>query len=802
MAGDISRSSFNPSKHFSAVRMQQGRVQTDADWNEQVDIAEHYARTAILDVIGNYGCPVADPGFGISVIGGTLAAGPGRMYVNGILCENPYTVLVESPGPGAPPPQPDLPNYSLPIAPGEYSIYLDVWERDITALEDPSILEIALGGIDTTTRTRVVWQLRWIDYLGSCTPNFSTWIPPSSGQMQAQAQPNSNSATPCAVPAQAGYSSLENQLYRVEVHNGGNAAAASFKWSRDNASVVAGWVSSPTSDQLVVTTLGKDQTLNFQGGDWVELTDDTHELNRLPGTLVQLSNAQMVGLSPTLMLNLATASGPTGPTNFPLNPKVRRWDEISTSTVILTNGAVPLTEGSWLPLENGVQVQFFPGGYYNTGDYWLIPARTATVMSNPTVVWPTDSSGSPLAQPALGITHSYAPLATVSLTASGWTVLSDCRLIVSPSGTGPAFHVVSTAVLQPAASLINDSVVSLTTFLNGFKITCDNALDPGTIKLATFPVTLDVPLSGANSYLTGIYPAATPLKLMANYTVGDSGDVSAYWIPTPQARSLVLEEMATFAAQTMNNGLALVSVTLRGNFVAEASSSTTLLNGPAYGYDSSGSIVLNLPSGNGQRGGNFEMWFWVPGYCDPTFPAGYMPFVEMSSIAGPDSSGDYVVVGEMTPQSFATMISLAEPDTVTRKVYCGPVQIAPGLTVIAYVPTALERGGNFSTFTSPIIDPDSGGPFPGNVIPASRQPAYLGSLARPDAASHAAVEEHAGAPTQGVTEQLPTADNPTEVGPVPDRRGIFAWRIRGIYQPPAHYGYGYGYASGVGVELV
>ena len=35
MKGDISRETFDVAKHYSGVRMQQGRVQTDADWNEQ-----------------------------------------------------------------------------------------------------------------------------------------------------------------------------------------------------------------------------------------------------------------------------------------------------------------------------------------------------------------------------------------------------------------------------------------------------------------------------------------------------------------------------------------------------------------------------------------------------------------------------------------------------------------------------------------------------------------------------------------------------------------------------------------------
>ena len=53
MKGDFSRSSFDPHKHYTSVRMQQGRVQLDADWNEQADIVLHHLRSQLKDLIGN-----------------------------------------------------------------------------------------------------------------------------------------------------------------------------------------------------------------------------------------------------------------------------------------------------------------------------------------------------------------------------------------------------------------------------------------------------------------------------------------------------------------------------------------------------------------------------------------------------------------------------------------------------------------------------------------------------------------------------------------------------------------------------
>ena len=69
MGSDISRFTFDPSKHYSGVRQQQGRVNLDADWNEQVDIAAHRIETETVDVIGASGAPRDNAGFQIQAPG-------------------------------------------------------------------------------------------------------------------------------------------------------------------------------------------------------------------------------------------------------------------------------------------------------------------------------------------------------------------------------------------------------------------------------------------------------------------------------------------------------------------------------------------------------------------------------------------------------------------------------------------------------------------------------------------------------------------------------------------------------------
>src|SRR5512147_2029578 len=89
MPGDYSRRLFRKNKHYSGVLMQQGRVQLDADWNEQLGIQRHRDHTEAADVIGECGAPKHDAGFLVQPTpdGTDLVLSPGRFYVHGPLCE-------------------------------------------------------------------------------------------------------------------------------------------------------------------------------------------------------------------------------------------------------------------------------------------------------------------------------------------------------------------------------------------------------------------------------------------------------------------------------------------------------------------------------------------------------------------------------------------------------------------------------------------------------------------------------------------------------------------------------------------
>src|ERR1700733_8033462 len=153
MKGDLSRRTFQAAKHYHSVQMQQGRVQLDADWNEQVDLAAHRIETETIDVVGHAGGPQADAGFAIARISDVdFQLGAGRYYVDGLLVVNEAAVAYTS--------QADHPGFAGLTTNQRYLVYLDVWQRHISALADPYLREVALGGPDTATRERTVWQVK------------------------------------------------------------------------------------------------------------------------------------------------------------------------------------------------------------------------------------------------------------------------------------------------------------------------------------------------------------------------------------------------------------------------------------------------------------------------------------------------------------------------------------------------------------------------------------------------------------------------------------------------------------------
>ncbi|MFH9006035.1 DUF6519 domain-containing protein [Streptomyces afghaniensis] len=466
MHADLSRSTFRPERHYSAVVAQQGRVQLDADLNEQTAIQLHQARSLAADLIGPHGGPRDAAGFRIEYVGGkheidTLLIHGGRYYVDGILCDagRPAAgvpVTDEDSEESAPEPpatwtywdQPD--GFRDPEKPGDrlpspaqtpFVVYLNVWERSVTAAEDPALREVALGAAmpDTAARVKVVWQVLPLSLaaleIEETDPSkevvraaFTRWAQrqsaPSARLAARSERPDHADEDPCLVKPDARYRGPENQLYRVEVHEGGEAKDATFKWSRENGSVVFP-VDELDGTWVQLASLGHDDKLDLDVGDHVEFVDTAYASRLEPLPLLRVEELDLPGRRVRLSAEPAPGVGRLAH----LNPYLRRWDhhggpKRKGRTTALRGGAVPVTEGEWLPLEDGVEVYFAKGGTYRTGDHWVVPARTATGS----VEWPVDTARRPLLQGPAGIARHFAPLALIK----GEGSAVDLRLAFGP----------------------------------------------------------------------------------------------------------------------------------------------------------------------------------------------------------------------------------------------------------------------------------------------------------------------------------------------------------------------------------
>ncbi|WP_431970454.1 DUF6519 domain-containing protein [Nocardia sp. bgisy134] len=420
MAADVSRVRMDALRDHSGVGLQQGRVLPDSDLNELGDILDRRLRAQVADQRANNVAQVSKltPGaFEITAEDGSLKIGRGRMYVDGLLAENhgdPHHavfdgVLAEPTFDGSVdyPAQPYLPVPDpLPGGDGTHLAYLDVWQRELTYLNAPHLVESAIG-VDTTTRTQTVWQVRLLADVGeaaTCNGPIENWeelVAPSGARLTTGTVPVDPVDDPvCELPPTGGYRGLENHLYRVELHGIGAEGEPQFKWSRDNASIASPVVELISESSLRLSQLGHDDFIRFADNDWVEILDDNRELSRRTGELRQISVDQASG----------TISFDT-PLPADLGPSENENATGRHLRIVLWNGVRELPDPhTAVELEHGITVEFGDDAG-RPGDYWVFAARTADQSVEQLTV-----------APPRGIHHHYARLALISPGA-----VRDCR---------------------------------------------------------------------------------------------------------------------------------------------------------------------------------------------------------------------------------------------------------------------------------------------------------------------------------------------------------------------------------------
>lgn len=490
MSGDYSRDSFDALRDYAGVFLQQGRAVLDTDWNELVALFERRIRAGTVDTIGRAVVPRETmTGFQIRATGdGGLEIGRGRKYLDGLLleCHGAANFSGDQDELAAPVfdrarqgdngaegvldemisgPEGDFLDYEAQpywptpeLLPGENAAHLAyavAWKREVTPIKDPDLLEPALGGIDTTTRWQTVWQVRVLPDVGDnancATPDedLNGWIDeiaPSTARLTTATIDIEDPEDPCLVPPTDGYTGIENQFYRVELHLvGDDQENARFKFSRENASVTAAVesIANPATG-VTVSRIGRDDILRFRAGDWVELTDDHREFNHRSGHMLRVSvvheETREIEFEEAIDFNPDGAdlipTGIDGDTVSARRTRLIRWDQRGIIRLAddseWTNldddgsdGLIPVPDdGRAIVLESGITVSFATAdgpGTFREMDHWRFAARTAGNQIEALRDAPPD-----------GIQRHYCRLAIVRFPES----VLDCRVFWPPEFEG------------------------------------------------------------------------------------------------------------------------------------------------------------------------------------------------------------------------------------------------------------------------------------------------------------------------------------------------------------------------------
>jgi len=381
MKGDFSRFSFDKKKRYSAVLMQQGRLQLDSDWNEQVQISEHRNTAFFRDLVGRSGTPAGNAmTLRLNGEAGKLTLTRGVCYIDGLFVENDRAL--------------ELKPEALPEGDGEFLYYVDAWTREVNASEDGELVDPAIG-VDTTTRLKTEWKLRWRKMpeppqekeawkqlfgagrwpeagaeLPASLTESNWWWPMSTGEMKLS----------------SGIVKLkDNRLYRVEIHDGNPAVR--FKWSRDNAFVCAEVHAKESGYKLENNSVPMQDA--FKGAAWIELCTPEEA-----GVLLDMKKSVFAGGELKPSQEETEALGVYLGKLKEEKLIIRRWDGV------FLKGE---KENS-LKAELGVEVEHSEG-FYRSGDYWLLLIRGREVLN-----W---KGGEP--KPPEGVAHHFAALASVSL---------------------------------------------------------------------------------------------------------------------------------------------------------------------------------------------------------------------------------------------------------------------------------------------------------------------------------------------------------------------------------------------------
>jgi Family of unknown function (DUF6519) len=463
MGSDRARVSYDRSRKWRGLVAQQGRVTVEADWNEAAAIDAAADRAVTLDVVGPVGTP--DNGYAVTATQpgsppasgsppgsaeGDLTVGPGTLYLGGERLDLDAAVDLANqpdwldPATGTLWVAPTAPPTSPPSGTANELVYLLAIEQEVSALEDPALTDVALGGPDTMQRLRVLQRfVRWPTQATSCDQAWSeveaAWagvglkLNPASMRLESTAALEVGFVTEPAPPnacepvATGGYLGAENQLIRVQVASVDSNGVPTIVWGFDDATFLYELTSAQpdSGGQLVLTFASApvDSYHNPVAGQAVELLRDAASLT--PG---DPGSATADGF-------IAAAAGPV----FALT----QGYQSSSGTVAIAGslpagyqgaeqlylrvwqGSMPAPADTAVALTGagattGVTVTLSSAGGFHPGDFW----RFALRPSVPNLTYPARYGVTPQAPDGAGVLA--CPVALVSWPAQGSPVVTSC----------------------------------------------------------------------------------------------------------------------------------------------------------------------------------------------------------------------------------------------------------------------------------------------------------------------------------------------------------------------------------------
>ena len=444
MATDVARLSFDPARGYRGVVPQQGRVSLEAEQNEQRVIDVEERRQELIDIVGPAGTP--DNGYAVSGGGGfEITVGAGTMYVGG------WRLELES----------DIGDYDQPdwvdrdrdwAESGREHVLLMAQETDVTAVEDPALYEVALGGPDGAARTRLLQrvvrlqtdaatcaeamaedQARWARQGLIFDP--ATMALESSSRLQVSWEGDPAPANPCEPTSTGGYLGAENQLIRIQITRVGREGAFDFVWGYDDASSL--YRVTADASAKPVLTLDRTPVDDYhrpRAGQAVQALRATAELRSTDGVVegyVAALGGEIGVLAAPYDPDTKTvqfpAPLPTDYTDPKVNPRLylRVWEELVTGAQL----GVPISLTG-----TGLQVTISSADQrdrLHVDDFWCVGVRPST----PTAVYPERYLRAP--QPPDGPRQWVCPLAVIEWQAEAreetrLVVLEDCRKHFAP----------------------------------------------------------------------------------------------------------------------------------------------------------------------------------------------------------------------------------------------------------------------------------------------------------------------------------------------------------------------------------